>query len=222
MFFKKTKAATIEELEVMLEAGQIEEFNARRPCGRLDLRVEARDIDLRDADLTEVDLHCSQFIGCKFERVKFTCRTSLFMATLDGSSFRGACLAHIMANESSWQSADLYGAMLYFTDLADADLTGAKLQSVAANNANLTGAKFCQADLSGANLRQADLLDVDCTGAIMTGADLRDAILRRTNLADVVGLDSANLSGADLWYAQGFPQPLREAHLRGLQESWKE
>ena len=98
--------------------------------------------------------------------------------------------------------ANLYGAILEFSDLTGADLSGAILYS--ANlldsiliNADLSGADLSFADLTDARLIGANLINADLSGADLSFADLSNADLPFVNLRGAI-LEFANLSGASL------------------------
>lgn len=148
--------------------------------------VVLRDVDLRAAQLVEVDwLECTltdvRMRGavlrgatlrmCTFERVQ--------AASCD---MRGAKLENSEAQGIVLDGADLSGGSLVDTDLTRATLRGAILRDVDAS-----GATFRGADLRGADLRGASFVDAD-----LRGADLRGAVL------DEVDFDGADLRGVVL------------------------
>lgn len=104
-------------------------------------------------------------------------------------------------------SANLAGAVLNRYDFADVDL----------HDANLAGAFLLLADLSRANLAGANLKGATLSGATLhqatlAGADLTGAKLKRATLTGRADLSGANLSFADL----------SNANLEGANLAWSD
>ena len=87
--------------------------------------------------------------------------------------------------------ANLYGAILMWTNLKRADLSGSILAESWMKGANLSGA-----DLTGTDLSGADLTDSNLSGANLLIANLSGAILTNTDLSSA-DLTSAKLSGTE-------------------------
>jgi hypothetical protein len=85
----------------------------------------------------------------------------------------------------------LEGADLHSKDLSDINFLRADLRRVNFNQSNLSRCYFKGADLSGAHLYQADL-----RYAVLPLANLSRTNLRKTDLRHCVGLEIANLKGA--------------------------
>jgi uncharacterized protein YjbI with pentapeptide repeats len=112
------------------------------------------------------------------------------------------------------------GAWLRFFDLRGADLRGVQFVGADLGHADLRGAR-----LDGANLRDAQLVGADCREVNFGAADLGQANFRRANLARSrcnvtcsfhrARLDEADLSGANLQYADFELADLTRADLTG-------
>ena len=70
------------------------------------------------------------------------------------------------------------------------DYSGQYLQGRSFAFHDLTGADFSGADLQGATFWKANLTNANLSGADLTEADLTSAILWRTDMDDVKGLDT--------------------------------
>jgi uncharacterized protein YjbI with pentapeptide repeats len=148
-------------------------------------------IDLRNAQLTDADLHCTDFINADLRN-----------ASLHGADLRGALL----------DNADLGGADLGEADLRDTKVHGACLGRADLFAADLRGASLLGADLSRANLSHADLRYAD-----LDHATLFETTFANVNLSTVHGLTTCNHRGASIvdyrTLARSGPLPL--AFLRG-------
>ena len=183
----------------------------------LQLRLTARDLqlkgaDLRDVsldglradglDLTECDLRDSTLTGLRWRRCSL-CEARLDAADFSdavlricdldnvrapGAKFKRARLENSTARGARLDAADFSSAVLTDTDLSRASLRGARLDGVSATGVDLRGS-----DLRGASLRNAVLIDADLRGADLTDADLHEANLHGADLRGVVGLDAAHL-----------------------------
>ena len=85
----------------------------------------------------------------------------------------------------------LEGADLHRVDLSDINFLKADLREVNLNRSVLMRSYFKGANLSGAHLYRADL-----RFAVLPLANLSNANLRQANMRECVGLESANLKGA--------------------------
>jgi uncharacterized protein YjbI with pentapeptide repeats len=184
---------------------------ARGDTGRLFLAGT----HLREADLTGIDLRCTNldganlahatlrhtnFEGNSLRLVDFTradlCYANLRDTYLGGADMRGASMRYVDLTGASMRNARLMGTDLSFARLSDADLASvnmcfADLPHTDLSRVNLAGSYLCSADLTGADLRYADL----------SGCDLRDADLCYADLRGVV-IDHTDFTGANMCGAQ--------------------
>lgn len=127
---------------------------------RPDRIIELRESNLRDADLSGIDLQ-----GADLWKVNLR-EAQLWQAKLAGASLGRANLREA----SLWQS-DLQGAYLW-----KANLEGANLTEVNLEQANLDGA-----NLQGANLHQTNLINADLRNVVgLTRQQLSNAIYNDT------------------------------------------
>jgi len=138
-------------------------------------------------------------------------RPDLREADLTNANLVGANLCNADLSRAHLSSENLSQA-----DLSNATLCHASLRSVLLFDANLTGANLDGANLSFADLRGSDLTGAYLPGAGLTGADLSTAYLPWPPGEDPVRTDltDANLSGADLRYANLTGAILNSADLR--------
>lgn len=211
------KGAGVSLLE-LLRAGNVTEFNARRPQRAI--------VDLFAADLAHLSLQGVDLSGANLEKADLTgtdlTGADLSRANLAGADFTEAtldtCRAHkARMREAFFGDARAMGADFSGADLAEADLTGinaqgavfvgarlkeAVLQNAHLVEANLTDARLGDADLRGADLGKArlggaDLHGANLGGARLAGADLKGARMARATLRHA-DLTDASLAGADL------------------------
>ncbi len=131
----------------------------RGECGGL------RGADLREADLTELNLSGADLHAARLTRAK-----------LKGAILVGARVRNADLELADLREADLRDAWLDRSRLRLADLTGAKLQGARLNRTVLAGAILRGVDLSRADLRLADLRGADLSYADLTRANLRGAM----------------------------------------------
>jgi len=108
-------------------------------------------LDLVDAILCGVDLHCAELRGAKLVEAQLQ-GAVLYEAQLQGADFRWAQLQGANLSGAQLQGADLRGARLQ-----GAWLRGAQLQGAVLRWADLRGADLNWAQLQGANLSNTDL-----------------------------------------------------------------
>ncbi len=162
--------------EARLEHAQLRLTDARRSRwhGGLWNRVQAR-----DCDLTEVDLTGAQVLRCELGPVRMA-RACFRSARIQGTTFK----------ETELYAADFTRAVLLrvifdgyngaTVSLSRCDFTGAALFDVDFRRANMYGAILRDAvlvrcDLRGVSLCSADLRGVRLVGCSAAGADLDDA-----------------------------------------------
>lgn len=102
-----------------------------------------RNLNLQNAELSEVDLQQSNLIG---------------------ANLRGANLQYAQLDETKLIAADLEGANLTGASLRKAKLMGANLRNANLTDADLSWAVLSDADLKGATLRGANLSSAELTG----------------------------------------------------------
>lgn len=194
----------------LLQAGRVDEFNARRGQ-RVTLDLFAADlaglslpgIDLSNANLEKADLSGADLSGANLAR-----------ANLSGADLTGADLTGAVAIRARMREAYLGDAKLQDAELAGADLSEADLTGVDATKARFPGARLKEAVLANARFVETDLTEARLSNADLRGADFTAAKLGQAELAraNAVGahFDRADFTGARLAGAV-----LKEAHLAG-------
>ena len=145
-----------------------------------DLRFAALD----HADLSRADLSGADLSGAGMGKTMLA-GALLEDANLDQVSLRFADLRGAILEGARLTGSDLWGAVLEGADLSDTFMRGAHVGEAAAAGADLSRADLRDTDWTGANLHGARLLDADLRGAVMKGADLRGASLAGAQLQDV-------------------------------------
>ena len=156
----------------------------------------------QDAANQHLDLHgaCLSYVQWTKAHLE---GANLWATQLEGTDLRGARLRGATLMQAQLQGATLMWAQLQGADLMQARLQGAdlrwaRLKHADLSEARLRGAYLGGAHLEGANLRRAQLERADLDGAQLRGADLDGAWLAGADLdgvdlAQVVGLTSAQL-----------------------------
>ena len=134
-------------------------------------RANLKGADLRDIDLTGVNLECAvlegvNLEGATIENVNLE-RAVLEDANLKGAKLRGERLIGAYLIGADLKGADLVGANLIYAHLQNANLVGANLEGTNLRCANLEGANLVGANLSNASLRCADLSGANVENAIL-------------------------------------------------------
>ncbi|MCG8621483.1 MAG: pentapeptide repeat-containing protein [Proteobacteria bacterium] len=142
------------------------------------------------ADLSHAVIEGAIFFEAGLEDVNLL-HAHIMDSNFASARIRSANLSHAYIMDSNFASARLISAVLSHasirgTNLSSADLSRADLSHSHFHNANLTGA-----DLSSTNLSEAYFSDSDFTGANLADADLTGAYL-----AEVKGLNQAQLDMA--------------------------
>jgi uncharacterized protein YjbI with pentapeptide repeats len=202
-------------------AGQWNQWRADHPSEKVELGGwRGGWLDLRSADLSDVDLHDCTFVyacldganlvganlsGTTFYKSNSMAEADLSRANLEGArvhfpdeghefTLRGAKLCN-----TNLRSCSIFGDLRH-ADLSEADLTeaylgglmtGARLIHVIAPRATLEG------DLQGANLSKATLRRASMKGATLSSADLSEADLRSSEF-ERADLENASFTGAIL------------------------
>ena len=189
------------------------EYTDRNFAGK-DLRGHNLSLhNLSGSNFTRADLSGADLSGACGESVDFQeanlSNANLSNATFSvepGSNARARLLRVDMqrANLSgaNLNKASLYDGLLYGANLADASLREAYMVAADMTFALLGGADMERARLAKANLRYAALNHVNLTDASLVGA---------RNFADVVTLEEANISGANLRDTNVTKEQLEEA-----------
>jgi uncharacterized protein YjbI with pentapeptide repeats len=146
----------IEQLAARLRAEGTPAWN------RIDFRLRGRfvdfsGLDLRKANLNEIELERKNLSGCQLQGASLVA-ARLWVAKLVGANLSGAELTQVK--------------------LGDADCSEANFEK-----ARLASAQLQKTNLSRANLRGADLTAANLTGAKLHGADLSEAVLNGANLS---------------------------------------
>lgn len=195
------------ELVKLLHEGAIEEFNAQRPAGRLDLtgftlsRRNLTGIDLRYCELSRTDLSGTDLTNARLQHAQ------LDRAMLEGCTLTNAQLYHAKLARCGLQKvvdargAQFAGADLRFSDMSNSNFDGAIFDDAGMSMANLTRSTFREASmaratiaravldraafdgalLSEARLYQARGRDVSFVGAILVGAEAVESQLTSSN-----------------------------------------
>ncbi|WP_158044262.1 pentapeptide repeat-containing protein [Skermanella pratensis] len=124
-------------------------------------------------------------------------------ADLSRVALAGFDLAGAVLSEAKLAGADLRGAILARADLGGADLTGADLRNADLSRANLetpavSVRRIGEGGRGGSKSPDRPLGSRDPEPTCLTGAKLQGAQLCDAKLADVCGLLSGSLAGADL------------------------
>jgi uncharacterized protein YjbI with pentapeptide repeats len=172
----------------LLQAGQVEEFNARRGQ-RVVIDLFAADLSglsLADVDLSNANLEKADLTDCDLTGA------NLSKANLSGADLTGARLESVVAVKTRFREAYLGKAKAPDAEFAGADFTEADLTCLTAPRARFGGARFKDAVLANAVLPETDLSEARLAAADLRGTVLVGAVLARAELG------RADLSGADL------------------------
>ncbi len=115
-----------------MELEELEKILKERKDGE---RLELKDLEFDDLDLSGKDLHNIDFEVCMFQNVKLDhadlSASSVKNAQLDGCSLRGV----------NFQNAELFGACMRGCDMTGCNICGANLYAAVLENAILTDVK---------------------------------------------------------------------------------
>ena len=183
-------------------------------------RVRAQDLDMKDAELREVNLSTlwsenvdlravdmsrtnlrnTRFSNCSLADANLQdtdwFKATLRMCVLDGAECSGAHFDSARIEDSSAKGANLTRASLHSAKLTETSFERAILREAVLDNAEGDGVEFRGADLVGATLIAAQLDEADFRGANLSDADLSRG---RFHSADFRGaiLDGACFENAD-------------------------
>lgn len=192
----------------ILRAGNVAEFNAKRPSRTA--------IDLFAADLANLSLRGVDLSGANLEKADFSgadlTGANLTRANLAGADFTEATLDDCRATKARMREAFLGDARAVGADFSGADLGEADLTGINARNANFTGTRLKEAILQNAHLLDANLTDARIGDGDLRGADLGMATLCGADLHGA-NLSGARLAGANLAGARMARATLRHADL---------
>ncbi len=149
-------------------------------------KASLKKAELDQADLSGADLTGAFLKGASLKKTILT-GAKLAGADLEGADLSGANLEGANLEGANLEDANLEGAVLTKARLVDAILIDAVLRSTDLGQANLHWADLSKADLNGANLKGSYLVKTIFFRADLTGADLTDAVIQRTNFAEVKG-----------------------------------
>lgn len=107
-----------------------------------------------------------------------------------------ANLVEVDFRRSNMREADLHESKLVRADLSKTDLRGANLSKADLTNAQLKKANLVGADLTETNLTGADLEKAQLDRVNLTSAILKGVTLRKTDLANTIGLTQERLDEA--------------------------
>jgi hypothetical protein len=120
--------------------------------------------------------------------------------TRPGVNLRSANLAHADLQRAYLHRAEMQDANLRNGNLSEADLGFANLSDADLSGARFFGSDLIHTQLSGAKLHHAYLIDttlrsVDLAGADLSSAKMSGTAFIRTNLVNVIGLESCSHGG---------------------------
>ena len=210
------RAAERPEIDLDARAAARAEVERRLCAGEGLAGLRLIDVDLRGLDLTGQDVRGSLLVRADLRHVK-----------LDGARFEGATLDEAKLDGASARGASFAGASLALIEASGVDFSGANLEEAIAERAMLegaifrnvkargleleegyaVGALFESADLTGAVLSHTNFDEASFRGALLEGARLYGASLRRANLDQIKAMrlcaaDGADLSEANVRFAQ--------------------
>jgi uncharacterized protein YjbI with pentapeptide repeats len=192
----------------LLRAGNVAEFNTRRPSRST--------LDFFAADLSNLSLVGVDLSGANLEKADFTgtdlTDANLARANLAGADFTEATLDNCQANKARMREAFFGDARAVGADFSGADLGEADLTGINARNAIFTGARLKEAVLQNAHLIEANFTDARIGDGDLRGADLGMAKLCGADLHGA-NLGGARLAGANLRGARMARATLRHADL---------
>ena len=132
-----------------------DEWNAFR------LKSQRDGYDLREANLSNLDLRGRILIGCNFFRANFT-----------GSNLSGCKMQSGYFHEATFTGANLSKANLLEANLCRARVNDAVLRETVFSDANLTDASFRNSDLEESFLYKCQLVRTDFSGANLRGCKI--------------------------------------------------
>jgi uncharacterized protein YjbI with pentapeptide repeats len=170
--------------------------------------------DLKQAVLTEADLSRSQFINADIEATDFSgakLSSALFVGVRGAKTvFKAADMTKACAaSETSFNGADLKGAVLNQAGLRGCDFSGANFEGARLEMADLSECNLKKANFYRAFARQARFEKSDLEGANMVSINLFEGSLQKARLV------SADLRGANLYGAEVFRAVFGETNLQG-------
>ena len=194
----------------LLEAGKVDEFNAKRGVRRppdlfaADLsNKNLREADLSGANLEKADLSGSDLTGALLEKC------NLAGADLTGAVMKDVRGIKVRCKEAWFEDVSLEGADFTGGDFQGAVFNGVKGAGANFNSGRLSGCEFKDADLTGADLSEARLANADFTRCQLDTALLLQAKMGGTEFT------LASLKDADLTGARGSGAKLNHANLSG-------
>lgn len=162
-------------------------------------RHKTQEIDLSDADLSELDLEGIELIKANLAGANLE-GAVLKKAKLDQANLEGAILKGAHLEDAHLSVANLSGADLSHAVATKADFSHANLAKAVLDAANLEHSQFANATLEGALLRRAYLWGANFSHANLSHADLSAASANHASFAHG-NLILANLSEATLDHA---------------------
>lgn len=158
----------------------------RYPTTTLSSKPDVGVIDLRGAELPDIELRGAQLEHCSLEG-----------ANLAGADLRQANLSWTILAETNLKGANLKRASLNGTYASFAKFDGARLGGATLSNATLHIANFAGCELVGASFADSDLRDANLNSANLSGSSLHLTRFIRTHLNDTV-LTEAKMGGTIL------------------------
>jgi uncharacterized protein YjbI with pentapeptide repeats len=164
--------ATEDELASLLNAGQIQEFNARRPEGQFSFK----NVSFSRAVMDGADLRYIKFDKCTF------LQCSMVTAALASTTFEGCVLVGCHCN-----GAVAYNLTMNRCLVADSHFRNSRLDWARFSNSEVLRCVFDQASLSGAVFQCASVESCEF-----------DKVVARSARLELCKLSGANFRGSDL------------------------
>jgi uncharacterized protein YjbI with pentapeptide repeats len=147
-------------------------------------------------DFSRADLSEAAFENAWGRHVKAVGATLLKVRGAE-ALFCEADFRHSIADESVWESAQLFGTKFSGSRFNNAEFSGAFLADALFDGAELKGARLNEATLRGAQMRRCNLLEASLDEADLTDATFRESNLFGATLMDAVR-DRTRFTGANL------------------------
>ena len=179
------------DLMELLEKGDVETFNAKRPeTGKLDLfAADLAEVSLVGVDLSRANVDKSDFTGADLSD------STLLGASLSGIDGSGMKLCNALAIKARAKEAWLDESDISEADFTRGNFTEAVLEKSVGTGVVFAGARLVEVNAKGASWTDADFVEASMHKIDFTGADLRRADFSEAK-ANESNLTEAKLDGA--------------------------
>lgn len=152
---KPVSVAITDELIALLKAGDVRQFNSKRPNGAIILSG----LELNRISLDGIDLSCAELDSCSFE----------------GTSFNNANFDQLRANRCFFHRTQFNNAILVGSNFSLCEFTMASFQGSDCSNSefnisNISQCNFDETQLSEANFYNSEVQESHFKNAVMKGA----------------------------------------------------